>query len=135
MHEPFQIKLSKNLNIFSNVLLKFWSLHQILNILRQGWPSYPMYFESYRLWKTWLHKSVNKPVSWHHLIVNMLEGLKHLWNLHESTFIKICYISEGHWLRKPLLLVIFELLQLFVKTLTSDDKYSLCSIWNFRDLI
>ena len=35
---------------------------------------------------------------------------------------------------KPLLLVTFELLRLFVKILTLGDKYSLCNIWNFKDL-
>ena len=28
------------------------------------------------------------------------------------------------------MLVIFEPLRLFVKTLTADDKYSVCNIWN-----
>ena len=65
----------------------------------------------------------------------MLEGPKHLWNLHESTFIKLCCISEGDWLRKPLVLLIFEFLRLYVKTLTAGDKYSLCDIWNLQDLI
>ena len=36
---------------------------------------------------------------------------------------------------KPLLLDIFELLRLFVKTLTAGDKYSLGNIWNMQDLI
>ena len=36
---------------------------------------------------------------------------------------------------KPLFLDIFELLRLFVKTLTAGDKYSLGNIWNMQDLI
>ena len=36
---------------------------------------------------------------------------------------------------KPLLLVIFELLRLLVKTMTAVDKYSLGNIWKFVDLI
>ena len=65
----------------------------------------------------------------------MLEDPKHLQNLHQGTFIKLCCISHGDILRKPLLLVIFKLLPLFVKTLTAGDKYSLSNIWNLQDLI
>ena len=36
---------------------------------------------------------------------------------------------------KPLLLVIFKLLRLFVETLTAGDKHCLCNIWNLQDLI
>ena len=36
---------------------------------------------------------------------------------------------------KPLLLVIFELLRLLVKTMTAVDQYSLGNIWKFVDLI
>ena len=36
---------------------------------------------------------------------------------------------------KPLLLVIFELLRLLVKTMTAVDKYSLGNILKFVDLI
>ena len=31
--------------------------------------------------------------------------------------------------------LILELLRLFVKILTTDDKYALCNIWNLRELI
>ena len=128
-------KLSKNINTFSNILFNFWSLHQVLNILKQGCTSYFLYFGSYILWKGCLPKRINSPVSENHSTANMLEGPKRLWNLHEVSFIKLCCISEGDWLRKSLLLMIFELLRLFVKTLTGDNKYSLCDIWNLQDLI
>ena len=32
------------------------------------------------------------------------------------------------------MLLVFELLQFFVKTLTADDNYSLCNIWNLEEL-
>ena len=32
------------------------------------------------------------------------------------------------------LLLIFELLRVFIKTLIADDKYSLCYIWNLQVL-
>ena len=115
--------------------MNLWTLHEILNNLKQSWRSYFVYFGSQRFWKTWLRKCLNSPASYHHSSLNMLEGPKHLWNLHESTFIKLCCISEGDWLRKPLLLVIFVIFPLFVRTLTAGDKYSLCNIWNLGDLI
>ena len=31
--------------------------------------------------------------------------------------------------------MIFNLLRVFLKTLTANDKYSLCNIWNLEDLI
>ena len=51
-----------------------------------------MYFRYYRLSKTWLGHSLKYTVSEHPLTVNTLKGPKHLWNLHESTFI-IFFIS------------------------------------------
>ena len=32
--QPIQMQLSENLKTFSNILLNFWNLHQILNILK-----------------------------------------------------------------------------------------------------
>ena len=135
MPQPIQINIWKNIKTFSNILFNFWSLHQNLKILKQRCTSYPVYFGSYILRKAWLPKCVNSPVSERHSRANLLEGLKDLWNLHESTFIKLSWISEGDWIRKSLLLVIFELLRLFVKTLTGDDSYSVSHIWKLQDLI
>ena len=134
MPQRIQIKLSKSVKTFTNISFIFWNLHQPLIMMKQSWPSYFLYFGSYRLWKAWLHKCLNSPVSYHHSSVNIVEGL-HLWNLHESTLIKLCCISKRDWLRKPLLLLRVKLLQLFVKTLTADHKYCLCNIWNLQHLI
>ena len=46
-----------------------------------------MYFGNYGLQKTWLDKYLKSPISEHRSRVNMLKGLKHFWNLHDSTFI------------------------------------------------
>ena len=83
--------------------------------MKQGQPSYSVYFGSYRLWKAWLCKGLYSTGSSHHSTVNMFEDPTHLWNLHENTFIKLCCIIEGEWLRRPFLLVIFEHLGIFVK--------------------
>ena len=61
-----------------------------------------MYFLNYRLSKTWLDLSVENAVSEHLSTVNMLTGPKHIWNLHESTFIEFFRLSEEKWFRKNL---------------------------------
>ena len=43
-----------------------------------------------------------KPLPDHPSTVNMLKGSKHLWNLHESTFIKFFHHSQEKWFRKYL---------------------------------
>ena len=48
-----------------------------------------MYFRNYRLSNTWLDHSLKSAVSEYPSTVNMLKGPKHLWNLHDSTFINI----------------------------------------------
>ena len=57
-----------------------------------------MYFRNYRLLKTCLNHFLKSALSEHPSMVNMLKGLKHLWNLHESTFIITFYHSEGNYL-------------------------------------
>ena len=37
--QPLQLQLSKKPKVFSKLLLRFWNLHQLSNILRKGWPS------------------------------------------------------------------------------------------------
>ena len=47
-------------------------------------------------------KTVKGLVLEHPSTVYMLKDPKHLWNLHESTFIKFFHHSEGNWFRKCL---------------------------------
>ena len=54
-----------------------------------------MYFQNYRLRKTWLDKYPKSHVSEHHSTVNMLKKPKHLRNLHDSTFITFFHHSGG----------------------------------------
>ena len=61
-----------------------------------------MYFRSYPLLKAPLHKCLNSTVSKHPSTVNKLNGPKHLWNVHENTFITFPCHSEQKWLGKPL---------------------------------
>ena len=61
-----------------------------------------MYFRSYWLSKTWLKNFPKNTVSEPPLTVNMWKGPKHLWNLHERSFIILFDYSEGKWLIKYL---------------------------------
>ena len=61
-----------------------------------------MYFRNYGLSKTWLDLSPKSPVSEHPSIVNMLKGAKHLWNLHERTFISFFHHFWRKWFGKYL---------------------------------
>ena len=54
-----------------------------------------MYFQYYRLSKTWLDHSLKRANSKHSLTVNMLKGPKDLGNLHETTFIIFFLHSDG----------------------------------------
>ena len=54
-----------------------------------------MYFLTYALRKTWLHKCLNSPVSEDPLTSNMVNGSKHCWNLNESTFTIFIHPCKG----------------------------------------
>ena len=93
-----------------------------------------MFFPNYRLRKTWLDKLLKSLVSEHCSTVNMLKGPKHSWNLYGRTF--VMFVPRwGKWSCKISPLVIWETLGLLVNTLTTDDKYSLCTSNNSRELI
>ena len=78
-----------------------------------------MYFQNQILSKTWLNHSLESTVSESPSTVNVLMGGKHFLNLHESTFwsLWVKMISKISPLLK------FEILGVFVNTLTADDKY------------
>ena len=62
---------------------------------------------------------------WEHLwTVNMLKGLKHCSNLHGGIFVGYFDNIEKKISLKSCVLVVCETLRLFVKLLTTDDKYS-----------
>ena len=90
-----------------------------------------MYFRNYRLSKTRLVNSLKSAVPEHPSTVNMLKGSKHLWNLHETTFIIFFHYSEGEIIWKASPLLKFEMIGVFVKTWTADYKYPLSDFANF----
>ena len=100
--QPIQMQLSKKQRAFYHFFLNFWTLDQILNILKKKMPSYLMYFRKYGLWKTWLDKCLKRPVSEDPSKRNMGNAANHCWNRHSSTFLTFIDHFEANWLRKSL---------------------------------
>ena len=121
----------KDQTLFSPFFSLFWNVHHTLNILKKRSSSSLMYFRNYRLSKFWLDRSLNSVVSEDPSTFNMLKSPKHLWNLHESTFIIFFSHSEDKMIPKISPLLKFEILRLFLKTLAADDTYA---VWVYADL-
>ena len=99
-----QIKCNylKNQKLFLEILLRFWSLRKIWNILEKNITVRSYVFHKLFIKEkvfTWMLKS---PASEHPLAVNVLMYLKHCWNLHGTTFILSCHKSEINWVGKLL---------------------------------
>ena len=61
-----------------------------------------MYWGTYRLRKAWLNKRLKISLSEDFTMSNMVNGPKHCWNLHDSTFIKYIDNCEGNSVGKSL---------------------------------
>ena len=61
-------------------------------------------FAYVKLWtpKMWLNKCLKCPVSEAPSTSNMVNGLKHCWNMHHSTFIIFIDHCQGNWIVKSL---------------------------------
>ena len=66
----------RNEKYFLNFVMHFVNLDSILNISTKKWPSSLMFFWDYRLWKTWLDKSLKSPVSEDPVTSSMVNGRK-----------------------------------------------------------
>ena len=76
-----------NKNVFLNFLFHLLNIRQFLNIFEKKMLVRAHVFPGLETVKTWLDHSLKSAVSEHPFAVNMLKDPKHLWNLHESTFI------------------------------------------------
>ena len=102
--------------------------HWTVNMLKGPEHCWLMYFPNYGLQKTWLDKCLNTTAEycWP---VNMLNSRKPWWNVHGNTFMKFFH----HWENSNWNMSVsfyYEVLVLFVKILTPDDKYSLLNSEN-----
>ena len=81
-----------------------------------------MYFRNYRLSKNWLDHSPKRGVSEHSSTVNLLNGLL---ALAKSAWENLCHIFPSlseEIIPKISPILKFEILRVFVKTLTTNDK-------------
>ena len=119
----FKCNYLKNEKLLLNFLFHWWNLHQILNIFVKRMILIATVFSRLQIVKN-LFKLPSKNHCFRHpSTVNMLIGVKYLWNLHESV---IYHIFSSLWLEliwkiSPFLK--FEILDVFVNALTPDDKY------------
>ena len=70
----------ENKRIFLDFLLHFWNMHQIQNIRKKRWVSYPNFFRNYWFRQNCLLKRLKCDPSEDHSVINVLTGSKHYWN-------------------------------------------------------
>ena len=93
-----------------------------------------MYFRYYGLWKRRLDKCLKSPV-WHdRSSSNMVNRHKPSRILYGRSFTIFIDQSEDNWVGKSLF-VLYDILRLFVNTLTTNDKYYLLNRHNFTQPI
>ena len=80
----FRYNYLRNKRFFS--FLHFRNLQSILNFFKKKWSWSLMYFWTSGLRKTWLDKCLKGPVSDDPSTSNMVNGLKHSWNLYSRVF-------------------------------------------------
>ena len=59
-----------------------------------------MYWRNYGLWSALLDKCLKSPVSEDPTIRYIVNGPKHCWNMHDSTFIIFTEQCERNWVGK-----------------------------------
>ena len=94
-----------------------------------------MYLRDYRLRKTWLCKCLKSRVSENRLTDNMANLSKHCCDLNDSTFTKVIDHCDDSSIGKKCLLVLYNILRLFLNTLTADDKHYLLTTDNLMQPI
>ena len=81
--------------------------------------------------------TVTQMFKYHRVIAPFYGHVKRSKTLVKSSseyFYQICLLLWGELTWETSLFLIFELLRVFIQTLTSDQKYSLCYIWNLQAL-
>ena len=82
--QDFKMQLSRKRKIFSKYIFFFFffvcflNLDSMLNIFKQKWPSYYMYFWTYVLPITWLDKRLKSPFSEDPSTSDMVNGPKNV---------------------------------------------------------
>ena len=124
--ENIQMHLSQKQNTFSQFYSAFFESALNFEPFQKKMTLIAYVFRNYRPRKTCLDKCLKTPV-WEDVSTgDMVNRLKHWFNLNESAFIILSDHCEGNWVAKSLL----DTWNIFIpllNTLTADDKYSLIS--------
>ena len=95
---PIQRNLSQKQNSFSQFFAEFFKSRWTLNILKKIMMLIHCVYLKLRTPKTWFYKCLKSPVSELFSTSNMVNGPKHCWNLHQSTFIIFIDHCQGNWI-------------------------------------
>ena len=90
----------KNKNLFLSFFPLMESTSNFKSFFNKGRLSQLMYFQNYRLSKIRLDHLMKNATTEYPSRVNMLKDPKHIWNLHESTFIIFSHYYESKWFGK-----------------------------------
>ena len=104
-----QMQLSQKQNSFSQFFVPFTESSWHYKYFRKKMILISNVFPKLKTVKLWLDHSPRIGVSECPLAVNMLKGLKHLWTLHESTFIIFFVILMGNDLQNISLIEVWNL--------------------------
>ena len=97
-----QMELSQKQKTFSQFLVHFWNLSEILVVLKKKMTFIDFLFPKLRTPKTWLDKCLKGPVSEDPSRSGMVNVNKHCSNLHRVTFIKVIDHCQVTWVGKNL---------------------------------
>ena len=84
--QPIQMQLSRKQKTFSQFFSAFFkSRLNFEHFLKKRWPSLLMYFRNYGTRKTWLDQCLKSPLSRDPSKSNIVNGLKHCWNVKDTS--------------------------------------------------
>ena len=102
LRTPLQMELSEKQKNFLNCLLYFWTLSEILNVLKKRMNLTAFVFPKLRSLKMVLDKFLKSPLSEDAFTSNMVNAPKHCRSLHHSIFIIFIGHCQGNCVRKSL---------------------------------
>ena len=97
-----QMQLSQKQATFSQFFVNFWNLSEILNVLKKKMTFIGFVFPKLRARKTWLDKCLKSHVLEDNSTSNIVNVLKHCWNLHHITFFIFTDHCQVNWVEKSL---------------------------------
>ena len=105
-------------------------MHQILQIFKNKMTLIAYVVSKFQTVKVMVRQMSKSPNFMAHFYGQHVKGSQALVKCPSEYFSQFILSLYEKLTWKASVLVIFEPLRLFVKTLTADDKYSVCNIWN-----